>query len=389
MVSNNRDIKVWNISLGSNQEINDNFISAEAAVLDKIQYENDVVFVIAGTNKPNAMIEKIGSPADSINGLVVNAITKSGISTKYTRKGLALSFFAKPDVSYYGGSQEKYIKVCEPLGEANVAGTSFAAPWIARKLSYLIDILGLKRELAKALIIDSARGWNEKPTMDEISIYGHGVVPIRIEDIIYTPDDEIRFLVSDISEKWNTYNYDFPIPYISDNDIKKYPYITRATMCYFPTCNRSQGIDYTNTELDLHFGRVYEDSKNRIKIREIDDNKQNQEEDSAFISESYARSEYQKWNNIKYKSEKMKVRYKKYYPDRMWGMEIKTANRLDPKDGIGLRFAVVVTIKEVKGINRIDEFIKNFQLESWLVNRIDVKARIDINETINETIEFE
>ena len=46
---------------------------------------------------------------------------------------------------------------------------------------------------------------------------------------------------------------------------------------------------------------------------------------------------------------------------------------------------VVVTIKEVKGINRIDEFIKNFQLESWLVNRIDVKARIDIN----ETIEFE
>ncbi len=47
------------------------------------------------------MIEKIGSPADSINGLVVNAITKSGISTKYTRKGIAflnqqvhrLSFF--------------------------------------------------------------------------------------------------------------------------------------------------------------------------------------------------------------------------------------------------------------------------------------------------------
>ena len=54
-------------------------------------------------------------------------------------------FFAKPDVSYYGGSEEKYIKVCEPLGEANVAGTSFAAPWIARKLSYLIDILGLNR----------------------------------------------------------------------------------------------------------------------------------------------------------------------------------------------------------------------------------------------------
>lgn len=41
-------------------------------------------------------------------------------------------------------------------------GTSFAAPWIARKLSYLIDVLGLTRELAKALIIDSAAGWNSE-----------------------------------------------------------------------------------------------------------------------------------------------------------------------------------------------------------------------------------
>lgn len=162
IVAQNKDIKVWNISLGSNQEINDNFISAEAALLDQIQYENDIIFVIAGTNKPSDAVVKIGSPADSINSMVVNAVTKNGLSTKYSRKGLALSFFAKPDISYYGGSGEQYIQVCEPLGVANVAGTSFAAPWIARKLSYLIDILGLNREVAKAIIIDAARSWNEK-----------------------------------------------------------------------------------------------------------------------------------------------------------------------------------------------------------------------------------
>ena len=164
IIADNKDIKVWNISLGSNQEVNDNFISAEAAVLDQIQFENDVIFVVAGTNKPSDDIVKIGSPADSINSLVVNAVTKNGLSTKYARKGLALSFFAKPDVSYYGGSEEKYIQVCEPLGAALVAGTSYAAPWIARKLSYLIDVLGMNREIAKAMIIDSARGWNESPT---------------------------------------------------------------------------------------------------------------------------------------------------------------------------------------------------------------------------------
>ena len=386
IIAENKDIKVWNISLGSNKEVNDNFISAEAAVLDQIQAENDIIFVVAGTNKPNENIEKIGSPADSINSLVVNAVTKSGLSTKYTRKGLALSFFAKPDVSYYGGSEEKYIQVCEPLGAAFVAGTSFAAPWIARKLSYLIDVLGLNREVAKAMIIDSARGWNETPTPEEVAIYGHGVVPIKIEDIVQTKDDEIKFVVTDISEKWNTYNYHFPVPLKDDS----YPYFARATMCYFPICDRSQGVDYTNTELNLHFGRI----KDNGKLIEINDDKQNQEDSlgtaKSFILEGEARERFRKWDNVKYISEKPKSRKipKKSYKNKKWGMEIKTNNRLDPKDCVGLRFGVVVTLKEMYGVNRIDEFIRNCNLNGWLVNKIDIENRIDIHEKVNEEIEF-
>ena len=387
IITNNSDIKVWNISLGSNQEINDNFISAEAATLDQIQYENDVIFVVAGTNKPNENIVKIGSPADSINSMVVNAVTKSGLSTKYTRKGLALSFFAKPDVSYYGGSEEQYIQVCEPLGAAYVAGTSFAAPWIARKLSYLIDVLGLGREVAKALIIDAARSWNQSPTPEEVSLYGHGVVPIRIEDIVQTQDDEIKFLVSDISEKWNTYNYNFPVPLKED----KYPYVARATMCYFPICDRTQGVDYTNTELNLHFGRIKDDGK----LNEINNDKQNQDDalntEKSYLLEGDARERFRKWDNVKYVTEVPKGtnKSKKAYKNKNWGMEIKTNNRLDPKDGVGIRFGVVVTLKEINGVNRIDEFVKNCNLSGWLVNTIDIKTRIDIHEKFNEEIEFQ
>lgn len=387
IIAKNKDIKVWNISLGSNQEVNDNFISAEAAVLDQIQYENDVIFVIAGTNKPNADIIKIGSPADSINSMVVNAVTKQGLSTKYARRGLALSFYAKPDVSYYGGSEEKYIKVCEPLGEANVAGTSFAAPWIARKLSYMIDVLGLSREVAKAMIIDAARDWNDKPTPEEVALYGHGIVPIKIDDIIQTKEDEIKFLVSDVSEKWNTYNYHFPVPLKDD----KYPYIARATMCYFPMCERTQGVDYTNTELNLHFGRI----NNKGKIEDIKGDKQNQEDilntEKNYLLEGEAREKFRKWDNVKYVAEKPKDRMKAKisYTNKNWGMEIKTNNRLDPRDGMGIRFGVVVTLKEINGINRIDEFIKNCTLNGWLVKKLDIQNRIDINKKINEDINFE
>lgn len=386
IIESNKDIKVWNISLGSNQEINDNFISAEAAVLDQIQYENDVIFVVAGTNKSREDVNKIGSPADSINSMVVNAVTKSGLSTKYSRKGLALSFFAKPDVSYYGGSEEQYIQVCEPLGTTFVAGTSFAAPWIARKLAYLIDVLGLNREIAKALIIDAARGWNDAPTPEEVALYGHGIVPIKITDIIQTPEDEIRFLVTDVSEKWNTYNYHFPIPLKADT----YPYYARATMCYFPLCDRAQGVDYTNTELNLHFGRIQDDGK----LNEINDDKQNLDdigESRSYILEGDARERFRKWDNVKYIAETVKDRRvpKKSYRNKNWGMEIKTNNRLDTEDGVGLRFGVVVTIKEMYGINRIDEFIKNCNLNGWLVNAIDIQNRIEIHEKINEEIRFD
>ena len=386
IIESNKDIKVWNISLGSNQEINDNFISAEAAVLDQIQYENDVIFVVAGTNKSREDVNKIGSPADSINSMVVNAVTKSGLSTKYSRKGLALSFFAKPDVSYYGGSEEQYIQVCEPLGTTFVAGTSFAAPWIARKLAYLIDVLGLNREIAKALIIDAARDWNDAPTPEEVALYGHGIVPIKITDIIQTPEDEIRFLVTDVSEKWNTYNYHFPIPLKADT----YPYYARATMCYFPLCDRAQGVDYTNTELNLHFGRIQDDGK----LNEINDDKQNLDdigESRSYILEGDARERFRKWDNVKYIAETVKDRRvpKKSYRNKNWGMEIKTNNRLDPEDGVGLRFGVVVTIKEMYGINRIDEFIKNCNLNGWLVNAIDIQNRIEIHEKINEEIRFD
>ncbi len=387
IIANNKDIKVWNISLGSNQEINDNFISAEASVLDEIQYENDVIFVIAGTNKPNQSTVKIGSPADSINSVVVNSITKSGLSTKYSRRGLALSFFAKPDVCYYGGSEEQYIRVCDPCGSAYVAGTSFAAPWIARKLSYLIDVLGLNREVAKAMIIDAARGWNEPSTPEEVALYGHGIVPIKIQDIVQSKDDEIKFVVSDISKEWNTYNYNFPIPFKND----KYPYFAKATMCYFPKCERKQGVDYTNTELNLHFGRM----KNDGTMNAVNKDKQNQDDtlntERCFIFEGEARKEFRKWDNVKHVADipSPTSRPKDYYPNQNWGIEVKTNNRLNPKDGEGVRFGIVVTMKEMYGVNRIDEFIKNCTLKGWLVNKVDVNNRIDIHKKVNEDIEFQ
>ncbi len=381
IITSNKDIKVWNLSLGSKLEINQNFISPEAAVLDRIQYENDVIFIIAGTNKPfnEKKSKAIGAPADSINSLVVNSVDFDNRPASYSRKGPVLSFFTKPDISYYGGDGTNLMRVCTPTGEACVKGTSFAAPWIARKMSYLINVLGLSREVAKALIINAATGWNKQ--IVDSSLIGHGIVPIKINDIVRCPDDEIQFVLSGVSEKYDTYNYNIPVPISKE----KHPFIVKATLCYFPCCSRSQGVDYTNTELEIQLGRVNVDG-----IKPIDNNYQSAEAEH-FTWEEDARKHFRKWDNVKHIREVAKKgnRAKKSYDKGIWGVSLKTKERLEKKYGVGIKFGIVVTLKEIYGVNRIDDFIKNCSLRGWLVNKIDVENRIEIYNVAEEEIDFD
>lgn len=389
IVASNRDIKVWNLSLGSRLEIKPNFISPEAAELDRIQSEYDVIFVVAGTNVPGGVTKKnmrIGSPADSLNSMVVNAVDFKGNSASYTRVGPVLSFFHKPDISYYGGDGTVYtdkMVVCrDDMGAAYVTGTSFAAPWISRKLAYLIYIMGLSREVAKALLIDAAAGWNRK---DDVSHrIGYGIVPKHINDIVKTSNDEIRFIMTGASEEYETYTYNLPVP-IVDN---VHPFYARATLVYFPYCDRNQGVDYTSTEMDIHFGRVVT-KRGSTTIKAIDDNHQS-EDQLITLYEEDARKMYRKWDNVKHISEEIKDKRipRKAYDTGLWGLKINTKERLRKRKD-PLQFGVVVTLKEMNGVNRIDDFVKLCLARGWLVSRLDIENQLDVYAKAEEEIEFE
>jgi len=381
IVLSNKDIKVWNLSLGSEMEINKNFISPEAAILDKLQFENDIVFIVSGTNKPDDCTEpkRIGSPADSINSIVVNSVDFEKRSAPYSRVGPVLSFFNKPDLCYYGGTDDDRITLYAPYGKTKKYGTSFAAPWITRKMAFLIYKMGFTKEVAKALLIDSAAGWkqNELPP----NIAGYGIVPKDIHNIVQSENDEIRFVISEVSQEFDTYNYNIPIPIYQESQ----PFIAKATLCYFPKCSRNQGVDYTDTELDLHFGRIKDDA-----IKSIDNNIQN-DEGRFFLKEGKARQLYRKWDNIKLIGEELKdnPRARKVYGDGRWGISLKTKERLSGNAGKGLNFGLVITLKEINGQNRLSEFIHLCSLRGWLVNRINVDKHIDVFNRAEEDIKFE
>ena len=382
IVKTNPDIKVWNLSLGSQKEISPNFISFEAAELDRLQQQFNVIFVIAGTNQGREGYKPIfiGSPADAINGITVNATDRSGDSAPYSRRGPVLNFFVKPDLCCFGGKTGETMRVCTGLGQEFVKGTSFAAPWITRKVAFLVYKMHFPIETAKALLIDSCMGWDNH-TVDPYK--GFGNVPLSINDVIYSKADEIRFIIQSKIEDYEHFNYRIPVPL----DNGKHNYVARATLCYLPVCFREQGVDYTATELDLKFGRVKTGPKPLIK--DLSGNIQDRE--GEFCTESDARDNFQKWNNVKVIFDKFspKTRSKKACnPDGFWGLNIKSKERLDEKHGVDMPYTVVVTLKNIKGENRINDFVKACQLNGWIVQQVDVKKNITISEKMEETISF-
>lgn len=385
IVRSNAYIKVWNLSLGTPTESPEFAVSPVAAMLDQLQHECDVIFIVAGTNaQAGAKQSRIGAPADSINSIVVNAVDRRGKPADYSRKGPVLDFFHKPDVAYYGGTKAEPLRAAAPCSIEDAAGTSFAAPWITRKIAYLVYRANRTKEEAKALLIDAAFGWGEEPLS---LVKGYGVPPIRINDIIESPHDEIRFIISGTLDAYETYNHDIPIP-CPDG---KYPFKARATLCYFPECKRNQGVDYTSTEVDLHFGRLKK-QKNGMGISSLDKNIQGDE--GALLYEEDARGLYRKWDNVKHITDLPKSRFA---PRKMlcekpdWGVMLRKKERSNQsaKAGEGMAFSVVVTLKEMFGKNRLDEFVYRCSFEQWLVSRINTHVINELNAAAEVDIEFD
>lgn len=392
IVENNTDIKVWNLSLGSDREVAKSYISPEAALLDELQKKHDIIFVVSGTNYLDAKKagEKlIGSPADSINSIVVNAVNGDGDPAIYSRKGEVLSFFKKPDIASFGGDiSDKGVQVCTPLGMSTMRGTSVATPWVTRKVAFLIEVLGFSREVAKALIVDAAAQWSDTgndPVMS--TLVGYGVVPRHINDIVQSSDNEIKFIIDSVSEQYDTYAYNLPVPV----DNGKHPFIAKATLCYFPKCSINQGVDYTNTELDVYIGRINNEGKNP-GLKSIDKNVQSIDDGaSGAVPEEIARKVFRKWDNTKHIREVIgdKMMPRKAYEDGLWGISVKTKNRFDADDGKGLKFGLVITLREMNNVNRIRDFMRLCELRGWLVTRVDVESRVEVYNKAQETIDIE
>ena len=77
------------------------------------------------------------------------------------------------------------------------------------------------------------------------------------------------------------------------------------------------------------------------------------------------------------------------YGDGRWGISLKTKERLVGNSGRGMAFGLVITLKEINGQNRLEDFIRLCSLRGWIVNRINIENQIEIFNKAEQDIEFE
>lgn len=116
-----------------------------------------------------------------------------------------------------------------------------------------------------------------------------------------------------------------------------------------------------------------------------------QGEAGHYIYEEEARKLFRKWNNVKYVGETIKQRQvpKKMYHTANWGISVQAKQRLSNTPRESVDFGIVVTLREMNGVNRINEFIRSCNMYEWRVSSLDVRVSEEIFNLAEEEIKFD
>ena len=80
---------------------------------------------------------------------------------------------------------------------------------------------------------------------------------------------------------------------------------------------------------------------------------------------------------------------RKAYDSGLWGLSIKTKERMQTTPQKTLPFGVVVTLKEMSGVNRIEDFKRLCMARGWLVSELNVQNQLDIYLRAEENLDLE
>ena len=327
--------KIYNLSIASRSPCRIKHMTSWAASIDKLTYENDVLFIIATGNLskevvkshlnllsqyPDFLLEKssrISNPSQSSFALTVGSVCLEEYKTvdensfgekespsAFTKSGLGLWGMIKPDVVEYGGDfvvqhivnthliktkKETSIEVVQSTinghkSIGNDIGTSFATPKVSHIAAILQSILPKDSALLyRNLIVQSARLPKElfkNPTLNNLRLYGYGIPDVN--RATGNTENRITFISSDKIAPKQAKLYSVNIPDDIRNAGDNYDILIEFTLSFKANPRRtrmktksylSSWLEWSSSKLGQSFEQFKEEVIKDLELGNDLDNK--------------------------------------------------------------------------------------------------------------------
>lgn len=432
-ISHRPDIKIWNMSIGTEITADEQEFSDYAKELDCIQDEFDVLIVKSAGNCPELPIpvSRIAVPADSVRSLVFGSIAhkkrefdraEENCPSPFSRKGRGPSHIIKPEVVSYGGNagvddngqltESPVLSFTPDGGIIGKTGTSFSTPRVTAIAAGLQMEMGesFNPLLAKALIIHSAHYPTEmKMEMgDKLKYAGFGL-PASCNKILYNDKFETTLILQDTLEKGHFIEIlDFPFPQSMIENGYFYGNI-QVTLVSKPILSSSQGAEYCQSNLRVMLG-TYDNKTQRDTSKRNIKNPIGAEGRKNLLGSSLYGAKAQKDVNTPYSSERMLVDYgDKFQPTKKWNIDLSELKQT-PKDdylkapkswylkieglyrqfiedlnesndeAISQDFCLIITIKDTKRQHEIyDEVTRQLDNNGFVYSSVKVNQQVTVS----------
>ena len=318
IVQENKDIRIFNLSINTIAPFRLKHMSTWAAMLDMLIHENNILFINSVGNINRSEIRyfmqkgipypkyheqsnlRLANPSQSSFTIVVGSVNtvefdevdqqtigKENELSAFSRIGLGIWNHIKPDVVEYGGGMQiskdgSYLVSNKdtstellrstynggPAFAKDSVGTSFATPKVTNIIGHLAELYPKANiNLWRALLAQGARLPNDhfvNPTMMSLRHFGYGI-PL-LERVTQNNDHRVTFYVSDKIAAKEGKIYSVAIPEHMRMQGDEYEILIEVTLSYTAKTRRTRQktksyvatwLDWSNSKL----GETYNEFK--------------------------------------------------------------------------------------------------------------------------------
>jgi hypothetical protein len=254
---NGEEYELANLSLGPRVPILDDDPHEWTVRLDDFLALGDLFLTVAvgndGTEGPD--VGRIQPPSDAVNAFSVGSCVSEAATSAcadYSCHGQGRSpGLIKPDALAFGGCDANPLVLFDPVSGGHVLkkGTSYAAPQAMRLAAAIrahVD-LPIKPIMLHALLASSA---SFSPRHHKQRNCGWGVLPAKIQDLMYSPSDEVVVMYQGEIQEGKPIRARIPLPPGLPLDAKV---SITATFAYRTPIDPSHPVNYTQAGLEVRF----------------------------------------------------------------------------------------------------------------------------------------